>query len=300
MDGKPLYEYARESLPLPRPIPVRECEVSIELIDFQPASVEPGDGGHTYRWPTKLLSTEEKGVFRKLTDMVHKASEAEHQPAADPAVPDLERPDVPEVSEKTGLRPACFTVRMTVSSGTYVRSIVHDIGLALGCAAHVVKLTRTRQGQYSLYGDEEALAANAAQQADAEASTAPAPAEQPAPADEDSEEAAMKSTTAAEPSKPISASTAPSGPSTGSIPWAVWEKALDERKAMLAAEQQEREEAEASGLSPEEAATRFSREAIMARRRERPLQEWEHEVLRRFVSVPVPLSGGKSGDYKQY
>jgi tRNA pseudouridine55 synthase len=49
---------------------------------------------------------------------------------------------------------------MTVSSGTYVRSIVHDIGLALGCGAHVVTLTRTRQGQFTLHGDEEELASS--------------------------------------------------------------------------------------------------------------------------------------------
>ena len=39
---------------------------------------------------------------------------------------------------------------MTVSSGTYVRSIVHDIGIALASAAHVVELVRTRQGQFAL------------------------------------------------------------------------------------------------------------------------------------------------------
>lgn len=39
---------------------------------------------------------------------------------------------------------------MTVSSGTYVRSIIHDIAIALGTTAHVVKLTRTRQGEFSL------------------------------------------------------------------------------------------------------------------------------------------------------
>lgn len=31
-----------------------------------------------------------------------------------------------------------------------MRSIIHDIALALGSAAHVVKLTRTRQGQFAL------------------------------------------------------------------------------------------------------------------------------------------------------
>lgn len=39
---------------------------------------------------------------------------------------------------------------MTVSSGTYVRSIVHDIAIAVGSAAHVVELVRTRQGQFAL------------------------------------------------------------------------------------------------------------------------------------------------------
>lgn len=42
---------------------------------------------------------------------------------------------------------------MTVTSGTYVRSLVHDIGAALGSAAHVVELIRTRQGQFTLDPD---------------------------------------------------------------------------------------------------------------------------------------------------
>lgn len=39
---------------------------------------------------------------------------------------------------------------MTVSSGTYVRSIIHDIAAALGSVAHVVLLSRTRQGEFTL------------------------------------------------------------------------------------------------------------------------------------------------------
>jgi tRNA pseudouridine55 synthase len=44
--------------------------------------------------------------------------------------------------------PPIFELEMTVSSGTYVRSVVHDLGVAVGSAAHVVVLTRTRQGQF--------------------------------------------------------------------------------------------------------------------------------------------------------
>lgn len=49
---------------------------------------------------------------------------------------------------------------MTVSSGTYVRTIIHDIARALGSAALVVSLTRTRQGEFVLE-PEKALVAPA-------------------------------------------------------------------------------------------------------------------------------------------
>jgi len=42
---------------------------------------------------------------------------------------------------------------MKVSGGTYVRSLAHDIGLAIGSAAHVVTLTRLRQGEFTLEPD---------------------------------------------------------------------------------------------------------------------------------------------------
>lgn len=42
----------------------------------------------------------------------------------------------------------CFTVR--VSSGTYVRSLVHDIGEKLGCSAVLTALRRTRVGPFRI------------------------------------------------------------------------------------------------------------------------------------------------------
>lgn len=59
-------------------------------------------------------------------------------------------------------RPPTFEISMTVSSGTYVRSIIHDIGIALGSSAHVVKLTRTRQGEFMLNDVAEAYASSLA------------------------------------------------------------------------------------------------------------------------------------------
>ncbi|WVQ64819.1 tRNA pseudouridine(55) synthase [Kwoniella botswanensis] len=311
MDGKPLYEYARESKPLPRPIPTRKCQVSIELIDFKPASVTPGDGGHQYKWPTKRLSEDEKKVFRKLTDIVSQAGTEPSKPKGtnptiseesafngdvpeskqaetkkESFVPDLEKPDYPEISPINGLRPPTFTVKMTVSSGTYVRSIVHDIGVALGCGAHVVKLTRTRQGEFSLYGDEKVLAASASASASGDIkSKTEAPSEQINPGtDAKAEEEEIP------------------GPTNGSIPWSVWERAIKEREETVKAEKQEKEEAIMSGMSAEEIHTNYSPEAIKQRRYEGGLREWEVEVLRRFVSVPVPPNGGHGEGHgkKQY
>lgn len=37
-----------------------------------------------------------------------------------------------------------------VSAGTYIRSLVHDIGLALGCGAYVEELRRTKIGQFDV------------------------------------------------------------------------------------------------------------------------------------------------------
>jgi tRNA pseudouridine55 synthase len=45
---------------------------------------------------------------------------------------------------------------MTVTSGFYVRSLIHDLGQALGSAAHMVKLVRTRQSDYEV-GKENVL-----------------------------------------------------------------------------------------------------------------------------------------------
>ena len=47
---------------------------------------------------------------------------------------------------------ACFTVRC--SRGTYVRTLALDLGLALGCGAHLTELRRTRSG---LFREAEAI-----------------------------------------------------------------------------------------------------------------------------------------------
>jgi tRNA pseudouridine55 synthase len=98
---------------------------------------------------------------------------------------------------------------MTVSSGTYVRSIVHDIGLAIGSAAHVVTLTRTKQGRFALSEEDEDEAfdkAAAAKEEEQEESTQNGP-----------EDAATKGLDT-------------SLRKGGCVPWSVWERAIEEHK----------------------------------------------------------------------
>ena len=183
MDGKRLFEYAREGLPLPRPIEPRNVTVEeLELVAWLPGA------SHSYMPPDREVSDDEKVLVSHVRELA--GSEANgldtmrsdqnadkmctdqagpnaishangstntqaHAPAADTKDPinpeNVAAPADPENCadiRNTSLGPPAFSLKMTVSSGTYVRSIVHDLGTACGSAAHVVKLVRTRQGAF--------------------------------------------------------------------------------------------------------------------------------------------------------
>jgi tRNA pseudouridine55 synthase len=52
--------------------------------------------------------------------------------------------------ELTACQGATANLRIHCSSGTYVRSIAHELGQALGCGAHLSALRRTRAGAFDL------------------------------------------------------------------------------------------------------------------------------------------------------
>lgn len=45
-----------------------------------------------------------------------------------------------------------FSLRVACSKGTYIRTLVHELGVALGCYAHVSALRRLRTGPFTLEG----------------------------------------------------------------------------------------------------------------------------------------------------
>ncbi|PHH53123.1 tRNA pseudouridine synthase B [Ceratocystis fimbriata CBS 114723] len=236
MEGKPLYEYAREGKPIPREIPTREVEVKeLELLEYY----EPGT--HKFRWPreqadaaeTRLAqqvwklegedidsaaatqeseaSSEEEiresealaaheatkrrfeesvdelvrdcpsrkkrrfekssgrsqvpmmsGALNGHPETAEKASESKKDKKDRKNTPNNQNSDpsrghnlVPEVDESLpppweGKGPAAARIRLTVTSGFYVRSFCHDLGIKLGSVALMSELCRSRQGDFKL------------------------------------------------------------------------------------------------------------------------------------------------------
>ena len=52
--------------------------------------------------------------------------------------------------ELLAFEPPHFRVAITCSKGTYVRSIIADLGTELGCGAHLAELRRTRSGRFDI------------------------------------------------------------------------------------------------------------------------------------------------------
>ncbi|KAI5865515.1 trub family pseudouridylate synthase-containing protein [Durotheca rogersii] len=205
MEGKPLYEYAREGKPIPQEIATREVEVSsLELVEWY----EPGE--HAHRWPAEEATTFERNfaeqvwkiekqqqTSKKLTPeeeeeetkalkeherFKRKSDEnvdalvydrvsskrrrtSQYTPLMSGALGDLP-PEPPKPGRGSNLVPAsqdpntpppwdgkgppAARIRMTVTSGFYVRSFCHDLGLKIGSAAMMAELCRSRQGDFAL------------------------------------------------------------------------------------------------------------------------------------------------------
>lgn len=216
MEGKPLYEYAREGKPIPREIQTREVTVTdLELVEWY----EPGS--HSHHWPTteataaekqyaeqlwrvekqqvsgkKMTPGEEeadsqalaahndlKRKFEERQDELVKEKQAKKQKnkhrntngesAQPPTSPVMsgalgELPPkgrgsdlVPPVAPGTpppwkDKGPPAVRIRMTATSGFYVRSFAHDLGEKLDSAGLMAELTRSRQGDFVL-GTENCL-----------------------------------------------------------------------------------------------------------------------------------------------
>lgn len=231
MEGKPLYEYAREGKPIPREIQTREVTVTdLEVVEWY----EPGT--HEHHWPTSEATAAEKQYAEQLwrvekQQQAGKKLSAEEEAADSEALEahnDLKRkfeerqdelvqerqskkqkqqrnkeqqqqaqeeqkqaqtnseaskgePTSPVMSGALGdlppkgkgsdlvppvapgtpppwkdKGPPAVRIRMTSTSGFYVRSFAHDLGEKVESAGLMTELIRKRQGDFVL-GTENCL-----------------------------------------------------------------------------------------------------------------------------------------------
>ncbi|KAG0053239.1 hypothetical protein BGZ83_001477 [Gryganskiella cystojenkinii] len=156
MDGKRLYDYAREGKPLPREIPSRKVQIyDLELLSFLPH--RSSSASSTFE-DTQLTS-----VYG-------------FQPRSLPSLPPPSSASVPSMSSlglKSGFQAKkhsdsvsnipqdddtslYFHIRVHCSSGTYIRTLIADIATELGTVGHMTDLLRVEQSGFKL-GEESTL-----------------------------------------------------------------------------------------------------------------------------------------------
>ncbi|KAK5687394.1 pseudouridine synthase pus4 [Elasticomyces elasticus] len=205
VQGKHLYEYAREGKEVP--VEIQERKMNVEKMEL----VEWLEGGsHGFAWPEqeaegavknmaeKVLhlsdGTEVKGEAVEVVGEGGSAKRKREPPSSSSEVADTPAESSPK-RIKSSPAPECDTttaikaesspkriksspapesgapaikaeptetsssnpcpapaarIRMTVSSGFYVRSLAHDLGAAVGSLGLMAHLVRTRQGEFEL------------------------------------------------------------------------------------------------------------------------------------------------------
>ena len=205
IQGKRLYEYAREGKEVPVEIQERPVEVKeLEIVEWLKGE------SHVYEWPSEVAGEEVKRVTEEVLHISEVATTppvaygnaedilterasgskrkcqlddddddfvADRMPASKRQAPDpklsksgdpksLDEPETrtPEMlktksiinkvefhgpSSKHG-RPPAVKLRMTVTSGFYVRSLSHDLGKDVGSLGIMSDLVRTQQGPFKL------------------------------------------------------------------------------------------------------------------------------------------------------
>lgn len=207
MNGKPLYEYAREGKPIPREIQGREVTaLEVEIIEwYEPKS-------HNFRWPTEEAEAAERSLAeqvwnvkkqqessKKLTPeekeednqafLAHETFKQKFEERQDELIRDSPSnkrdrhskeppmmsgalgqmpqpnyapnrgrnlvPDAPDENTPppwTDDGPPAVKIRLSVSSGYYVRSFCHDLGAKLGSAGLMAELCRESQSDFTVGG----------------------------------------------------------------------------------------------------------------------------------------------------
>jgi tRNA pseudouridine55 synthase len=117
------------------PVQVTESEIGRAMSSFL---------GPIEQVPPMYSALKHRG--RPLYELARKGIEVERAPRR-VEIHDLLLEDWSPAGSDPGSQ---LTIRITCSSGTYVRALARDLGRCLGCGAHVVTLTRLASGPFTL------------------------------------------------------------------------------------------------------------------------------------------------------
>jgi len=105
---------------------LKEVELALKAFQGQVAQVPP-------------MFSAKKIEGKKLYDLARKGIEIKREPIQIRLKVELLRYSYPYLE-----------IQVDCSKGTYIRSLAHDIGKALGCGAHLSELIRTRSGSFTI------------------------------------------------------------------------------------------------------------------------------------------------------
>ncbi|KAF9994741.1 hypothetical protein BGZ65_009632, partial [Modicella reniformis] len=147
MDGKRLYEYAREGLPLPREIPSRKVQIyDQELLSYPDGNTIPDPCLRHYGFRIRDDGTTLLGPSSTPTLIFSTGFRSKRKTDTSKTNPN----HVPIPSTPQGL---VFHSRIHCSSGTYVRALIADIATHLGTVGHMTDLLRSEQSVFKLGGE---------------------------------------------------------------------------------------------------------------------------------------------------
>lgn len=155
MDGKPLHEYAREGKPLPRAIEPRQVTVyDLQVMDD---SLTKNHNYPLIRPSREVLETLQKLNTSMLGDTLYFSKEYSEGQGWESEEARVEGPiflkeeESKEIEEQgDNYRAPLLHFKAKVSSGTYIRSLISDIGKAMMSSCYMVKLIRVQQKDWSL------------------------------------------------------------------------------------------------------------------------------------------------------
>jgi len=121
-----------------------ENEVTVTLDDFK--AILPQFMGTQKQIPPMYSAKKQAG--KKLYELARKGIEVEREPREI----EIKELELLEANQRDNSLDSTIplTIKVKCSKGTYIRTLCHDIGAALGCGATMSSLRRTMSGSYRI------------------------------------------------------------------------------------------------------------------------------------------------------